>query len=99
MFPFEVMASRVSGESVYVLLRLRMRLQSVEGLVLYVMVLRRCLNVVCCSCRISGVGRSCLKWFLVQFLCLMVLLKPGLNCLIAPVAIYYLLLCMTIVLE
>ena len=34
-----------------------------------------------------------------RILCLMFLLNPGLNCLIAPVAIYCLLLCMTVVLK
>ena len=101
MFLFVAIVSCVSGESLYVLLRFRMRFQSLEGLVLYEMVLR-CLHV-CCSCRILpcislfivcmqlmifGVGRVCLRWSLVRILCLTFLLNPGLNCLIAPVGIY-----------
>ena len=83
MFLFVVIASCVSGESAYVSLRVCMSLQSLEGLVLYEIVLRRCLHVVCCSCQISscislfsvcmrlvisGVGRLCLRWLLVRIL-------------------------------
>ena len=104
----------VSGESVNLLLRVRMSLQILEGLVWYQILLRWYFNVVCCSCRISwciylfrvcmrmiitGVGRWCLRWILVQILCLMFLLNLELNCLIAPVEIKCLLLCMTTVLK
>ena len=83
-------------------------------LVLYDIVLRSCFHVVCCLCRISsciysfnvcmrlmisGVGRWCLKWFLVRILCLMFLLKPGPNRLIELVGIYCLLLCVIVVLK
>ena len=113
VFLFAMIASSVSGESVYVLSRFRMSLQSLEGLVLYKMVLRSCFHVVCCSCRISssfssfnvfmrliisGVRRWCLWWFLVLILCSMFLLNPGLNYLIAQVGIYCLLLCVIAVL-
>ena len=108
------MASCVSGVSVYVLFRVRMSLQSLEGFVLYEIVLSRCFHVDCCSCRISscislfsvcmrlmisGVGGWCLRRFLVRILCLMFLLKPGLNCLIAPVGMYSLLLCIIVLLK
>ena len=51
---FVVMASCVSCVSMYVLLRLVMSLQSLEGLVLYVIVLRICFHLICCSCWISS---------------------------------------------
>ena len=107
MFRFEVIVSGVSGESVYALLRF-MGLQTLEGLFVYEMVLRRCFHVICCSYRISsdislfnvfmrlmvsGVGRWCLRWFLVRILCLIILLNPAQNCLVVPVGIYYLPLC------
>ena len=53
---FVVMASCVSGVSVYLLLRLLMSLQSFEGVVMYVIVLivlRSCFHLVCCSSWIS----------------------------------------------
>ena len=53
---FVVMASCVSGVSVNVLLRLCMCLQSLEGLVLYVIVLRSCFHLICCSCWISCIS-------------------------------------------
>ena len=114
MFLFVVIASCVSSVSVYVLLRFRMSLQTLEEIVLYEMVLRGCLHVVCCSCRISscissfrvcmqlmisGGGRWCLRWFLVWNLFLMLLLNPRLNYLIAPVGIYCLLLCVIVLLK
>ena len=81
---------------------------------MYEMVPRRCFHVVCCSCRISscislfnvcirlmisGVGRCCLRCFVVRTLCLMLLLNSVLNCVIAPVRIYCLLLCVIAVLK
>ena len=93
MLLFVVMASRVSVVSVYVLLRLLISLQSLEELVLYVMVMRGCFHLICCSCwissdisffsefilmMISGVGNWCLRWFLVRILFLMHLWNPGL---------------------
>ena len=86
---FDVIASWVSGVSVYLLLRLRMSLQSLEGLVLNVMVSSSCFHVVCCSRRISsdislfsvwsrlmisGVGNWRRRWFLVRILSLICLL-------------------------
>ena len=44
-----VMASCVSGASVYLLLRLRMSLQSLEGFVLKVMSTSICFHFVSCS--------------------------------------------------
>ena len=73
------------------------------------MMLRSCFYVVWCSCwrtscaslfnacvwlMIYGVGRLCLRLFLVQILCFMFLLNPDLWCLIALVGICCLLLCM-----
>ena len=51
---FVVMALCVSGVSVYMLLRLLVSLQSLERLVLYVMVLRICFHLVCCLCWMSS---------------------------------------------
>ena len=108
MFLFVVIASCVSGKLVYVLLKFRMSLHCLEGLVTYETMLRKCLHVSCCSCRIlsciylfsvymrviiSGVWCWCLRCSLVRILCLMFLLNPGPNCEIAPVGIYCLLLC------
>ena len=47
MFLFVVIVLFVSDVSVSVLLMFRMGLQSLEGLVLYEVVLRRCIHVVC----------------------------------------------------
>ena len=77
-----------------------MSLQSLEELVLYVIVLRSCFHLVCCSCwissdislfsvfillMISGVANWCLRWFLVRILFLMYLWNPWLECFTAPV--------------
>ena len=48
-----IVASCVSGVSVYVLFRVRMSLQSLEELIWYEIVLKTCLHFVCCSCRTS----------------------------------------------
>ena len=49
MFLFVLITSCASGESVCeCVLRVRMSLQSLEGLVFYETVLRRCFQVVCC---------------------------------------------------
>ena len=102
-----VMASCVSGASVYLLLRLRMCPQSLEGFVLNVSESSSCFHFVCCSCwissdislfsvcirlRISGVGNCRLRWFRACIFNLVFLLIPGLKCLTAPVGIYCLLL-------
>ena len=102
-----VIASCVSGASVYLLLRLRMCPQSLEGFVLNVSESSSCFHFVCCSCwissdislfsvcirlMISGVGNRCLSWFRVWILCLMFLLNPGLRCFTAPVGMCCLLL-------
>ena len=92
MLFFVVMASCVPRALVYVLLKLCMSLQSLEGFVLNVMDLRSCFHLVCCSCKMSldisllrvsillatsWEGSWRLRWFLVQILCLMFLLNPG----------------------
>ena len=86
------MASCVSGASVYLLLRLRMSLQNLEGFVLWLSEKSVCFHMSVCSCFMSScisllsvesllimscVGGSRLSWLRRCILCLMFLLKPG----------------------
>ena len=102
-----VIVSCVLGASVYLLLSCRMSFQSLDGLVLNVMLERRVFHCVFCSCWMSsviswlrflmrvvfsGVGGCRLRWFRVCIFSLMVLVKPGLYCLTAPVGMCCLLL-------
>ena len=111
MLLLEVIASCVSDVFVYVLLRLLMSLQRLERLVSYVMVLRKCLHLICCSSWISSdiflfsvfirlMISNVENWFLSDsfcgFLFLMYLWNPELQFFTAPVEICCLLLCMSI---
>ena len=51
---FVAMASCVSGALLWVLLRLCLSLQSLEGFVLTVMDSTICFHLVCCSCKMSS---------------------------------------------
>ena len=88
-----VMASCVSGTLVYLLLRSRMSLQSLEGFVLYDMFASVVFHMVSCCFRMSsdisllrvcnllmtsGVGVRCRRWLRVLSLSLISLLRPGL---------------------
>ena len=86
-------ASCVSGESVYLLLRALINFQSLDGFVRKLMLCSVSFHMVCCSCliswsisvlsvlmrsRISGVGCCLRRWFLVCILSLMCELNVGL---------------------
>ena len=105
------MASCVSGAFVYLLLRLCLSFQSLQGIVLDVTDSSSSFHLMYCSCKISSdisffsvcilLATSCegdrgLRWFIVRILCLIFLLNAGLKCLIAPVGIWSL-LCLVIV--